>query len=82
MIKILLPNRDGDMNVLEQISDDKYKLTLQKELPIGVTGTLDNIIAVDPSGGPYISVGYEVCSNIAVRKIEHIEGEGFVFTIN
>lgn len=64
--EIKLFNRDGISTKFVQIEDNVYKLEQSIDLDWGITGTLDNIIAVDPPGGPYITVGYQVQDYVVV----------------
>lgn len=67
MKKIILPNRDGAKLWLEQFNNSEWRLTVDKKHLycleyLRVTGTLSNgkitdIEAIDPSGGPYLSLG-------------------------
>lgn len=58
-IKII--NRDGDIIKLIRVVKNVYRLDTGNDLPFGVTFGEKisdyDIVAVDPSGGPYISVG-------------------------
>ena len=55
----------------------EYKLEQDKELSWGITGDLNNIIAVDPCGGPYITEGYK-CDDYIVDKIKYDKGIKFI----
>ena len=60
--KILLPNRCGDKNYLVRESEHTYCIEFDKNADphMRVIGGLEKIEAIDPSGGPFISVGDEV----------------------
>ena len=62
--RIDLFNRYGSKVFLEQEEGDVYYLRGDKSalMAIGVVSypTSDNIIAIDPSGGPYIATGTEI----------------------
>lgn len=68
--KILLPNRYGDKNYLVRESEHTYCIEFDKDTDphMGVIGGLEKIEVIDPSGGPFISVGDEVEG----KKITHI----------
>lgn len=76
--KILLPNRYGDKNylILQSSEGDLgyYKLVLQDNLCIrviaGEDGEFNNPFAIDPSGGPYMSIGFEI-ADMTLVKIEN-----------
>lgn len=83
MKKYLLHNRYGDKNYLEQITDNKYKLSSGTNLGIRLIFNYDNsIVACDPSGGPLISVGdnfknicIDCADNIIIKTINSNEGQ-------
>ena len=78
--EIPLFNRDGSKVFLEHKASNIYYLRGDKEalMAVGVTfdGNPDNITAVDPSGGPYISVGSEIIEGYIVESIMSTK-EGF-----
>ena len=76
--EIKLPNRDGIGTKFVKVKDNVYRLEQHDNFPFSVTGTLDNVIAVDPPGGPYITVGYEI-NNYVVMDIKF--NKGFEFTL-
>ena len=82
MDKIELKSRYGDIHILEKIEDKKYKfLPSDNYMRCGLTEDKNKYHFVDPSGGPFISVGSilaEVTSK--VKDIEFIEGTGTVIT--
>ena len=64
-------NRYGDKVALEHVEANTYKLTgsykryriIEKE---------GSVIAIDPSGGPYIGLGFETTAG-RVKRIRHEE---------
>lgn len=78
--KIPLFNRHGNKVFLEQKEDNIYYLRGDEDalIAVGVAfdGNPNNITAVDPSGGPYISVGLEIIKGYIVESIESTK-EGF-----
>ena len=76
---IPLFNRYGYKVFLEYKENNIYYLKGEKDAlhAVGVTGYPDNIIAVDPSGGPYISIGEEIIKDYIVESIEYNKEEGF-----
>lgn len=79
--EIILPNRDGIGTKFVQIEDNVYKLEQNVDLSWGITGTIDDIIAVDPPGGPYITVGYEY-NDYVVIDIKNDKGIKFILAKN
>lgn len=80
--EIPLFNRYGSKVYLKHKEDNIYYLRGDKDalIAVGVNyypDNLDNIMSVDPSGGPYISVGTEIIKDYIVESIECIKGEGF-----
>ena len=78
--KIHLFNRYGSEVFLEHKENNVYCLKGDEEalMAVGVTfnGNLDNITAVDPAGGPYISVGSKIAEGYIIESIESTK-EGF-----
>lgn len=78
--KIPLFNRYGYKLFLIQKENNIYYLVGEKEalMAIGVTfnGNPNNITAIDPAGGPYISVGSEIIEGYVVESIISTK-EGF-----
>jgi Icc-related predicted phosphoesterase len=78
---IQLPNRDGDENYLlfQGVENDLYIYDLRLEHDFGtrVIGgdDPDEIIAVDPSGGPMISIGYQI--QVGELTLELVEIKDF-----
>lgn len=79
--EIPLFNRHGSKVFLEHKENNIYYLRGDEEalMAVGVTfnGNPNNITAVDPSGGPYISIGSEIIKDYIIESIEFIKGEGF-----
>lgn len=80
MNEIPLFNRHGNKVYLEQKENNIYYLRGEKDalMAIGVTFYVspNNIIAIDPSGGPYISVESEIIEGYVIESIESTK-EGF-----
>ena len=78
--KIPLFNRYRSKVFLEHKENNIYYLRGDEEalMAVGVTfdGYPDNITAVDPAGGPYISVGSTIAKGYVVESIESTK-EGF-----
>ena len=78
--EIPLFNRYRSKVYLEHKEDNIYYLRGEEEalMAVGVTfdGNPNNIIAIDPSGGPYISVGLEIIKGYIIESIESTK-EGF-----
>lgn len=74
---IQLPNRDGDKNYLlfTGIEDDLlvYELRLEHNFGTRIIGgdDPDEIIAIDPSGGPMLTIGYQI--QIGKQILELVE---------
>ena len=88
MKDIHLYNRYGDKVWLEhqednewllKIGDDKASAYCSVNYNVEEDGT-HTIVSVDPSGGPYICIGF-VVNNKTVTKIKHIKNKGFVVTL-
>ena len=99
--KILLPNRYGDKNYLELIHKDtesaKFKLILENDFccrfiyPEGTdlgeiaTATHFNLEAVDPSGGPFMGIGWKYqteTEKFEVIKIDWYKNDGIYLTFS
>lgn len=82
MKTIELKSRYGDIHILEKIEDKKYKfLPSDNYMRCGLTDDKNKYHFVDPSGGPFISVGSILPEiNSKVKDIEFIEGTGTVIT--
>ena len=79
--KYKLPNR-YDFNVsLEKINNEnEYCLKIKEDITYRILGNDDEIKAVDPSGGPFICVGYQI-ENCIVEKIYKKNNFGIVFVL-
>lgn len=74
--KFKLPNRYGDTVYLKQINNNEYLLQIENNCPVQITYKNNNkneIMAVDPSGGPMIYRGY-VIEKYIVTDIKHDNG--------
>lgn len=84
MNTIKLFNRHGYSVTLNQIKDNDYLISGDKDAFYYFRVIYDeknkNVKAVDPSGGPFISVGFEV-NNQVVDKITFVKGKGYVATL-
>jgi hypothetical protein len=82
METIELKSRYGDIHILEKIEDKKYKfLPSDNYMRCGLTDDKNKYHFVDPSGGPFISVGSILPEvNSKVKDIEFMEGIGTVIT--
>lgn len=74
---ILLPNRYGDKNYLlfKNLSDGIYSYELRLQTNLGTrllfNETPDDVYAIDPSGGPFLSIGYKLkLEDITLELIE------------
>jgi len=78
--EIPLFNRYGSKVFLEHKENNIYYLRGDEEalMAVGVTFhyNLNNITAIDPSGGPYISIGSKITEGYVVESIESTK-EGF-----
>lgn len=74
-------NRDGDNVYLEELKPNKYLLHTpsQHMRVIYSDRNKDLIMAIDPSGGPFISVGDPITEiNETVKFIEHKKSIGYI----
>ena len=74
-------NRDGDNVYLEEIKPNKYLLHTPPQYMrvINSSRNKDLIMAIDPSGGPFISIGNPIIEiNETVKFIEHKKGVGYI----
>jgi hypothetical protein len=60
------------------IENGVFLLTFPKGIEyVGITGTADNIIAIDPSGGPFLEVGGKLWDHVQrIYTIKSIKGYG------
>jgi len=76
-----LPNRDNFNVSLEKINNEnEYCLKIKENVTYRILGNDEEIKAVDPSGGPFISIGYKV-DNCIVKKIYKKNNFGIVFVL-
>ena len=81
MKEIILPNRYGAINRLRLIKEKKgllyYKFTSQEEDFMRIIAGENNSFAfpdaIDPSGGPYMSLGWRI-ENLKLIKILNRKG--------
>jgi hypothetical protein len=79
-------NRDGDIILFTQIEPDTVEMTGTLHY-MGITGGevinghIENPTAIDPSGGPYISVGSKIPSTEWVVDRIILGGEKVIFKI-
>ena len=60
-MKTQFKNRDRRILTLEEIEPDKFKLSGYLDIGVRFSKDInDNITMVDPSGGPYISLGEDL----------------------
>lgn len=81
--EIVLPNRYGDRNILVPTGEEnKYRLELSSpRLRVLYDTDENNLSAIDPSGGPFIPIGYHVPKLGYVKSITKSE-EGYVLEIS
>jgi Icc-related predicted phosphoesterase len=78
---IQLPNRDGDKNYLlfQGVENDLYIYNLRLEHDFGTRVIFgdnpDEIVAIDPSGGPMIGIGYQI--QVGEQTLELVEIDNF-----
>lgn len=78
---IQLPNRDGDKNYLlfRGVENDLYIYDLLLEHDFGTRVILgdnpDEIVAIDPSGGPMIGIGYQI--QVGEQTLELVDIDDF-----
>ena len=67
----LIPyNRYGDVNIFKKVKKNQYELVLgNTEMPYRLIGSFDNPTAIDPSGGPFLSVGFK-CNDFYIINIK------------
>lgn len=77
-----LYNRYNEKVFLEQIKDNKFKLVYPKDNILRVIYSEDNktIMAIDPSGGPFLCVNYIIEENLKVSKIKQ-QNSDFIITL-
>lgn len=80
MDKIELKSRYGDIHILSKISDDEYVLNPSDKnnyMSVIYTPEKLEIAAIDPEGGPYISIGDKIFGR-EIINIRHEKELGFV----
>lgn len=88
MYDVILPNRYGDKNQLECLSNSNdiyvYKLVLENPdlgVRVGYEDDDKKVIAfLDPPGGPYMEVGYYKLGESILKSITFQKDIGFVLT--
>ena len=89
MIKTQFKNRDRRILTLEEIEPDKFKLSGYLDIGVRFSKDInDNITMVDPSGGPYISLGEDLNyyfdnkldKKLIINKIEL--NDSIILTVN
>ena len=82
--RYLLPNRDQRRVWLERNNGNEYILKQTEDLPYSVTYSVDHtrILAVDPSGGPLINVGYSISRTVYVKEIIWTQVDGLKFILD
>lgn len=78
---ILLPNRYGDRNylLLRDVTDGVYTYELRLQEALGTRWLFEtnphDVYAVDPSGGPFLSLGYKLTvgdKTLSLIEIDHL----------
>lgn len=86
MKRIKLPSHDGSRNYIEQVADNQWKLVPQydwtREIYDGEKHTERKLMAVDPSGGPMISVGENIYGLIVESIAWSDKHHAYVFTMS
>ena len=77
---ITLPNRYGLDIFLEHLQDGIYLLKgdLNFLSVIGMNEETKNVVAVDPSGGPFITVGFVPKNGLIVCKISFYNNNNLI----
>lgn len=70
MKNIILPNRYGYKIELINLGSDDYYLSVPKDMSCRIIGEINDIQAIDPPGGPMISIG-DVIEGRKVLKINN-----------
>ena len=71
--------RGGEKHALIKIDKDIYKVVT--DYPIGTTGRLDEILAIDFSGGPMLVVGELIDFGLMIDKIYHCNEIGMFIKV-
>jgi hypothetical protein len=86
-MKVDYYNRQGDTVVFEKINDDTVKMSNFDYYRTGFNTDGSTIEFIDPSGGPYISVGmnlntyFETKEDMIIKAIEYEPENGLVLKI-
>ena len=77
-----MKNRYDDVITFTQIADFEYKVSSSDiTAPWRITGSLGSeITAVDPSGGPYIQIGY-ILPESTLRVVNITSNNGFILKV-
>lgn len=77
-----LPNRSGDKNWLEKTEGNEYVFKSENNYPVRIIYDRDTmgIKAIDPSGGPFLHVDYNI-EDVKVSNIKWVGGKGFIITL-
>ena len=84
---ILLPNRYSDKNYLlfKGTEDDTYNYELRLQHNFGTRIIFDedhaHLVAIDPSGGPFLSIGYKINHNDLVLELVEITNSVLKFKL-
>lgn len=73
-----LPNRYGNVIKLIKIQGNTYSLVMENAEYYRVLGDENDIHAVDPEGGPYLHIGYEL-DGYEVKEIKKDNGFKITF---
>lgn len=72
--------RGGETHKLVQTKKPSiYKLITYN--PVGITGSLNNIVAINLSGYPLLSVGDAIYSEVKIESIKHCNELGICVTL-
>lgn len=86
-MKVTYYNRQGDNIIFEKIDDNTIKMSGFEYSRSGYNADNETIEFIDPSGGPYISVGmnlntyFNTKKNMIIKAIEFDPEHGTVLTI-
>lgn len=74
MEKVIKLQGRGVNHKLVHVEGNKYKLQTEFNYRVGFEKNEDDITFIDPAGGPFMHVGYE----IEGRKIKKLYNEGII----
>ena len=77
METIKLPNRYGLPILLEHVKDNDWELKIPPKNPYRIIGEKDDIRAVDPPGGPFITIGCKIEN----KTVINISNDGLLITL-